>query len=223
MRKIILILLFTLALMVTFSFSTLAETPQDFKKWKEGENLVENSSFEQDTEAWSLEDGACCNRGGLYQWEIDKKDPQHGKQSLKVIGIKATGTDWHAKIRHESTSMRAGKQYTVAFWARSEKPRAVSLSIQMQHDPWTFYQGGEFQLAGPDWAEYTLTFNATADVDRDMWVGLAIAQSDVDFWVDSFRFFEGELKDEIVEEGVPKAVDPKAKLSITWGDIKSQF
>ena len=70
--------------------------------------------------------------------------------------------------------------------------------------------------------EYSLTFRATADVDRDMWVGLAIAQSDVTFWVDDFRFFEGELKDEIGREE-KFAVDAQEKLSTTWGRLKSQF
>ena len=222
MRRTIFISLSTLVLMVVFTLSTFAKTQQDFGKWKKGENLVENGDFEQDTAAWTLEDGACCGRGGQYQWEIDKKNVKRGNKALKVIGVKATGTDWHAKVRHETTSMRAGKDYTVVFWARSEKPREVSLSLQMQHDPWTFYQGGKFLLEGPEWKEYSLTFRATADVDRDMWVGLAIAQSDVTFWIDDFRFFEGELKDEIGREE-KFAVDAQGKLSTTWGRLKSQF
>ena len=49
--------------------------------------------------------------------------------------------------------MKAGETYTVIFWARSEKPREVQLSLQMQHDPWTFYQGGAINLLGPEWME----------------------------------------------------------------------
>ena len=45
-----------------------------------------------------------------------------------------------------------------------------------------------------------------------MWVGLSIAQSDVDFWLDDFRFFEGEPADEAgLEIGdIVIAVDNKA-------------
>ena len=200
--------------------SAFAGTPQDFGKWKKGELLLENHSFEEDLAAWGLEDGACCGRGGLYTMEIDKKNPQHGKQSLKVIGHKATGTDWHAKVRQTDASMKVGDTYTVIFWARSEKPRQVSLSLQMQHDPWTFYQGGNINLLGPEWEEYHITFNATHDVDRDMWVGLAIAQSDTDFWIDNFRFFEGDPEDDLNRD-TPFPVDAKEKLATRWGDIKS--
>lgn len=214
---IITVMLFTLLV----GSSVFAGTPQDFGKWKEGELLLENHSFEEDLEAWGLEDGACCDRGGLYTMEIDKSNPQHGKQSLKVIGHKATGTAWHAKVRQTDASMKSGETYTVIFWARSEKPREVSLSIQMQHDPWTFYQGGAINLLGPEWMEYHITFQSGADVDRDMWVGLAIAQSDEDFWIDNFRYFEGEPEDDLSRD-TPFPVDPKEKLATQWGEIKSE-
>lgn len=202
---IITVMLFTLLV----GSSVFAGTPQDFGKWKEGELLLENHSFEEDLEAWGLEDGACCDRGGLYTMEIDKSNPQHGKQSLKVIGHKATGTAWHAKVRQTDASMKSGETYTVIFWARSEKPREVSLSIQMQHDPWTFYQGGAINLLGPEWMEYHITFQSGADVDRDMWVGLAIAQSDEDFWIDNFRYFEGEPEDDLSRDYNMQMTIPK--------------
>ena len=127
MTKAITMSIFLLTLLIGWSAS--AGTPQEWGKWKEGELLLENHSFEEDLAAWGLEDGACCGRGGLYTMEIDKKNPQHGKQSLKVIGHKATGTAWHAKVRQKDASMKSGETYTVIFWARAEKPREV----QPQH------------------------------------------------------------------------------------------
>ena len=218
MTKSITVIVCLLTLLVCLD--VFAGTPIDWGKWKEGELLLENHSFEEDLAAWGLEDGACCGRGGLYTMEIDKKNPQHGKQSLKVIGHKATGTAWHAKVRQKDASMKSGETYTVIFWARSEKPREVQLSVQMQHDPWTFYQGGAINLLGPDWMEYHITFNSNADVERDMWVGLSIAQSDVDFWIDNFRYFEGEPEDDLNRE-TPFPVDAKEKLATKWGEVKA--
>ena len=218
MTKSITISVFLLTLLVCLN--VFAGTPIDWGKWKEGELLLENHSFEEDLAAWGLEDGACCDRGGLYTMEIDKKNPQHGKQSLKVIGHKATGTAWHAKVRQKDVSMKSGETYTVIFWARSEKPREVQLSVQMQHAPWTFYQGGAINLLGQEWAEYHITFNSNADVERDMWVGLSIAQSDVDFWIDNFRYFEGEPEDDLNRE-TPFPVDAKEKLATKWGEVKA--
>lgn len=208
-------------LMLLIGLSAFAGTPQDWGKWKKGELLLENHSFEEDIAAWDLEDGACCGRGGLYTMEIDKTNPQHGKQSLKVIGHKATGTAWHAKVRQKDASMKSGETYTVIFWARSEKLREVQLNIQMQHDPWTFYQGGAINLLGPEWAEYQITFNSNADVERDMWVGLAIAQSDVDFWIDNFRYFKGDPEDDLNRD-TPFPVEAKEKLATQWAEIKAE-
>ncbi len=215
--NVISLILLTLLL----GFNAFGGTPQEWGKWKKGELMLENHSFEDDLAGgWKLEDGACCERGGLYTVEIDKKNPQHGKKSLKVIAHKATGTEWHAKIKQHDVSMEAGKEYTIIFWARSEKARTVGISVQMQHDPWTFYQGGKISLMGPKWEEYHITFNATADVKRDMWVGLSIAESDIDFWIDNFRFFEGEPEDDLNRD-TPFAVAPNEKLTTKWGDIKS--
>ncbi|MDE0089383.1 MAG: carbohydrate binding domain-containing protein [Candidatus Poribacteria bacterium] len=202
-------------------FSAFAGTPQELGKWEKGELLLENHSFEDDLAAWELEDGTCCDRGGEYKMEIDKKNPQHGEKCLKIIGIKATGTNWHAKVKQRNVSMEKGKTYTVIFWARSEKPRQVSLNIQEQQDPWTFWQGGDINLTGPEWEEYFVTFNAKEDVARNMWVGLSIAQSDVDFWLDNFRYFEGEPEDDLsIDEPFP--VDAKEKLTTQWASVKTE-
>ena len=204
---------------VLIGYDVFAGTVQKLGDWEKGELLLENHSFEDDLAGWELEDGQCCDRGGEYRMEIDKKNPQHGNKSLKVIGVKATGTAWHAKVKQRDVSMEKGEEYTVIFWARSEKPRQVSLSVQMQDDPWTFWQGGNIDLLGPEWQEYFITFIAKDTVVNDMWVGLSIAQSDVDFWLDNFRYFEGEPKDDLSRDE-PFPVDAKEKLTTQWASVK---
>lgn len=207
---------------VLIGFNADARTVQDLGKWEKGELLLENYSFEDGLAAWNLEDGTCCDRGGEFRWEIDNREAQHGDKSLKVIGVKATGTNWHAKVNQLSVSMEAGNDYTIVFWARAEKVRQVSINVQLQQEPWTTFhgQGKNFSLT-EEWEEYSYTFLSTADIDRQMWVGLAIAQSDVDFWLDNFRYFEGEVEDDLtVDEPFP--VDAKAKLATQWGTVKAK-
>jgi hypothetical protein len=198
--------------------------------FEKGENRLLDSDFEvgnvdELAEQWTLEDATCCDRGGEYQWEIDDSVAHTGGKSLKIIGVQATGTGWHGKVRHESTSMENGGTFTIAFWAKVDASEAnsrdVGTSVQMQHDPWTSYQGSDIVLDSTDWKEYFDTFVATADVVEDMWVGLSIAQSDVDFWIDDFRFFEGEPADEIT--AVEAAVTPTSKLPVSWGSIKDRY
>ncbi len=211
-----------LTAMIIIVGNCVAGTVQDFGKWETGELLLENHSFEDGLAAWDLEDGSCCDRGGLYRMEIDEENPQHGEQCLKVIGVQATGTNWHAKVKQLNVSMEDGKDYTVKFWARAKEARQVSVNIQIQQDPWQFISGGDINLKGTDWEEYTYTFLAGQDVDRIMWVGLSIAQSDVDFWIDNFRFFEGQPDDELSPDGEPQPVDAKEKLTTQWGTVKSK-
>ena len=211
-----------LTAMIIIVGNCVAGTVQDFGKWETGELLLENHSFEDGLAAWDLEDGSGNNRGGLYRMEIDEDNPQHGDKCLKVIGVKATGTNWHAKVKQLNMSMKGGKEYTVIFWARAEESRQVSINVQIQQNPWDFLQGGDIQLTGQEWEEYKLTFVASRDVQRQMWVGLAIAQSDIDFWLDNFRFFEGQPEDELSPDGEPQPVDAKEKLTTQWGTVKSK-
>jgi len=199
-----------------------AKTIQEFGKWKVGENLLENSGFEDNTDAWTLEAGAGGDRNCVISWVIEKQNPHLGKRCLHIKCDKVSGVNWHAKVRQDSSSMKSGKTFTIAFYAWAEKPRTVSISVQMQHDPWTFYEGGDIPLESGEWQQYSHTFTATADVVNDMWVGLAIAQDAVDFWLDDFRFFEGELKDELEPPGgkSESTVNPAGKLTATWSQIK---
>ena len=218
------IVVYVVLMTVLIGFSAFAGTVQELGKWKKGELLLENYSFEDDLAAWELEDGQCCDRGGEYKMEIDKKNPQHGDKCLKVIGVKATGTAWHAKVKQKNVSMKKGEEYTMIFWARSEAPREVIVNVQKQGEPWDNHLQGlprpAIILTGAEWAEYHYTFTAKVDVVRDMWVALSIAQSDVDFWLDNFRFFEGEPKDDLTREE-PFPVDAKEKLTTQWASVKT--
>ena len=61
-------------LTLLIGLTTFAGTPIEWGKWKKGELLLENHSFEEDQAAWGLEDGACCGRGGLYTYEARSLD-----------------------------------------------------------------------------------------------------------------------------------------------------
>jgi hypothetical protein len=87
-----------------------------------------------------------------------------------------------------------------------------------QDDPWPGFYSKTIVLDSTDWKEYTDTFVMEADAAEGVWIGLSVAQSDVDFWIDDFRFFEGGPSDEI--RPVETAVSPIGKLLIPWGGIK---
>ena len=130
----------------------------------------------------------------------------------------------NAKVRHESVPVENGKTFTIAFWAKVDaeegQSREVDVSVQMQGDSWPGFYKKTIVLDSTDWKEYADTFLINADVVEDVWVGLCVAQSDVDFWIDDFRFFEGEPADEIIRTP-ENEVSPMDRLPASWGVIKS--
>ena len=163
--------------------------------------------------------------------EIDNSAAHTGTNSLKVIGILATGKALNAKVRHESVSVENKTTYTIAFWAKVDaeegQSREVDISVEMLNDSWPGFYNKTIVLDSTDWKEYTDTLTITADSVQDVWVGLCVAESDVDFWIDDFRFFEGEPGDELDDAEIEKepeqeAVSSTGKLSTAWGIIKSR-
>ena len=167
--------------------------------------------------------------------ETDHSTAQTGNRSLRVVGIVATGKALNAKVRHEAVPAEVGGTFTIAFWAKVDaqeaQSREVDISVQMPDDDWPGFYNRTIVLDSTDWKEYTDTFvleaeDVPAGVVEEVWVGLCVAESDVDFWIDDFRFFEGEPADEIrepenePEDMVQEAVIRWGKLAATWGSIK---
>jgi len=123
---------------------------------------------------------------------------------LRVVGIVATGTAAHSVVRHTIVPAENGRVFTVAFWAkvdeREGQSRQVRVNARMGYEYWPGFYNNSIMLDSTDWKEYTDTFVVPLGVSSDIWVGLAVAESDVDFWIDDFRFFEGYPADEIKEE-----------------------
>ena len=58
-----------------------------------------------------------------------ENEPHTGKRGLKVEGIIASGTNWHAKVRYENMSMEANRKFTIAFWAKVDANEAQSREV----------------------------------------------------------------------------------------------
>lgn len=157
--------------------------------------------------------------------EVDDSTAHTGSKSLKVVGIVATGIASHTKVRHEFAPAENDKTFTISFWAKVDaeqgQSRNVDISIQSPDEEWPGFYGGTILLDSADWKEYTHTFVLdTEDLLEEVRVGLCVAQSDVDFWVDDFRFFEDKPDDEIKE--VKGDVTPVGRFTVTWGGIKGR-
>ena len=91
------------------------------------------------------------------------------------------------------------------------KVQPLHHSIQSPDKEWPGFYDATIILDSTDWKEYTHTFVLeNEDLLNEVRVGLCIAQSDIDFWIDDFRFFED----------TSKAENSAGKRPLTWGKIK---
>jgi len=68
------------------------------------------------------------------------------------------------------------------------------------------------------WKEYVYTFTPKSEYNGKIWLGLYVGLSEIDFWIDDIRFFEGEFSDEINNnETITKLL---RRMLISWGGIK---
>ena len=184
-----------------------------------GVNRLNNADFEDaQVLPWKLEVRE--DLGATAVMELTKDTAAKGKRSVKVQVTKPTGTDWHVKLRQDDRCFEKGGKYTVVFWCKGEKPRNVSVSFQLQHDPWTGFFSQKFAV-DTEWKEYSLTFTPTVENFQDHWLAFQVADSDIVIWFDNMRYFLGEPKDEAGY--IPKQVfEPNSQLTTKWGEIKTR-
>lgn len=132
---------------------------------------------------------------------VDGPTAHTGSRSMRVIGYRAAAVPSNRKVRHYAISASGGT-YTIAFWARVDATEALTREVDISArmfsgDKWPGFHNETIVLDSTDWKEYTDTFVVPLHTSSYIYVGLAIGHSALDFWIDDFRFFEGEPADEI--------------------------
>jgi hypothetical protein len=73
--------------------------------------------------------------------------------------------DWHIDFSQDARPLQKGSVYDLTFWAKSNITRTITLSSQKNESPWTNYGLWQEQMIGPEWNEYTVSFEANASVN----------------------------------------------------------
>ena len=139
------------------------------------------------------------------RWNLEN----HEGASSKVLGtqgnykieIKKAGKEnWHIQFNCAKLKMEEGKQYTVKFSAKANKPVEVDFSFQQAHDPWKnagWYK--RFKL-GKEWETYeVIAVCGLTDDNVRLNIGNLGGSSGVDVFFKDIEVFEGG-KSIIVEE-----------------------
>ena len=182
---------------------------------KPPENILKNGDFDLNLEGWHHWTHA--DAAALFQTEGKKAEPIAGKNAAYIKISKAGGALGHIQLYQQPFTLEKGITYTYNLWARSEKPRNVTMRIMHQGAPWNVYAAKSINLS-EDWKEFFITFEMPVD-DVSSRAGIIIGIEKVDVWLDHIRLYEGEYVSDI-EGAEPQAVEPTAKLATTWAVLK---
>ena len=175
-------------------------------------NLVPNGDFEDGTtQPWSFY--------GQAALSSTKKGEGHDGSRAMLVQVNAVGVNfWGSGVQYnKAITFTKNTQYTWAMFFKGDKGRRVNVKPELSVDPWTAY-GEKMMTITPEWAEYYVEFKPAVDVVPSS-LTLHIAEVMVNFWMDDVRWYEGVYEP---AEGVPFAVEPKAKLAVTWADMKTR-
>ena len=183
---------------------------------KPPENILNNGDFDLHLQGWHHWTHESAN--ALFQTEGKKAEPIAGKNVAYIKINKVGNALGHIQLYQQPFTLLEGTTYTYSLWAKSEKPRNVTMRIMHQGVPWNVYSGRSIGLS-ETWKEFFITFKMPVD-DVSSRAGIIMGLEKVDVWIDHVRLYEGEYVSDI-EGAEPHAIEPSDKLATTWATLKS--
>ena len=126
-----------------------------------GEDLIGDAAFTlkppADAKApqWSLE---------VHSGTAASAKPLAGTPNAARVEIaKVDGTDWHLQFKNIHLKLRGGQYYTLRFRARADRPKKISLTAGMAHEPWRMLGLSRGLDLTTRWKTYRVGFVCSAD------------------------------------------------------------
>jgi hypothetical protein len=150
-----------------------------------GPNLIVTGSFESAiAPPWRW----WVDTSGGYAASVtrDTTTAAEGSASARIVITSTAGLDWHIDFYQDNRSLVKDTTYDLAFWAKSNVTRTITLSAQKNADPWTGYGLWKQVTLGPTWQLYTATFESTATVN-DARIQFFVGAVTGTVWLDDVR------------------------------------
>ncbi|MFN8445733.1 MAG: carbohydrate binding domain-containing protein [Caldilineaceae bacterium] len=151
-------------------------------------NLVDNGGFEQGFagtwDMWANGDENCV--ADLVQ---DKSTAASGSASARMDITATSATDWHIEMRQWQRQLNSGANYVLAFYAKADRPRPITLQSRKGAADWELYGLNQTLQIDETWRPYTITFEANtsaADARLQFQVGALTGT----VWLDDVRLYE---------------------------------
>lgn len=177
-----------------------------------GDNLLENSDFENGTTPWSVE----LHETAQAALTLDNQNAYGGTYSGRLDVTQTTGTAWHIQFKNIGFSLEAGVTYELAFAARADGNYTVFADLKRDNAPYTFYAGFDAELS-PNWQAYFFEFTAPEDNNDNGRLALIPNNQTGQFWFDNFSIYR--LDNSGLGNG--ESLNNQTVRRIRWSDRQS--
>jgi hypothetical protein len=153
-------------------------------------NLVRGGDFENQDELdeWGL--WADTGEGYAATLSLDSTTAASGTASARVQVVQSAGTDWQVSFSFEPVGIVSGTDYTLAFWARADRLRAINAWVQKNNPDWdTYLWFGSFPLS-TTWQAYEIAVPAAGN-DTQATLQFGLGETTGMVWLDGVRLQAG--------------------------------
>jgi Carbohydrate binding domain len=141
---------------------------------------IENGSFEAGIAPWVLRH----DLGATVA--LDSTTHTDGAYSARVDSSVADPASPHrTQLRQEHHRLRAGRTYTLVFWAKASAARPIVAKLQSSVSPYKSYLTQTINLT-TQWQRFAVSYFATVS-DANAFAGFNLAQTAGTVWLDDIR------------------------------------
>ena len=117
---------------------------------------------------------------------LDTNDKQQGSASAHITIDKAAGTDWHITFFYKPLAVKAGKKYTLTFWAKADSPRDMTAWVEHGSSPYEKWMDFGSTTLGATWKQYTLSGTSSGGSEDDV-LNFGLGQTTGQVWLDGIQ------------------------------------
>ncbi|HSW89151.1 MAG TPA: carbohydrate binding domain-containing protein [Candidatus Saccharimonadales bacterium] len=150
-------------------------------------NLIQNSSFETPGTNWLAPWLFTTSTGATGSISHVSNTKEDGTYSADISVTKSnTSNPWYVQLQQGPISLTKGRNYSLSFWAKASKSRAILVVFQQNYGSYTIYFQKTFTVT-TSWAQYTTSVIPTT-TDANTLFSFNMAQATGDVWLDKVSF-----------------------------------
>ena len=151
-----------------------------------GPNLLKNGAFSNALSYWTTEQHSSARAVSSRTYDFIG-----GAPSAQIKVTQTSSEAWHIQFNQAGLSVTVGQPYTITFWAKSDPPASLDVSVMQAHADWQAVGFNQRYALSTNWQQFTRTFIAdrTDTNVRVNFGGMGTVLGT--FWIADVRFHSG--------------------------------